>query len=82
MGFKPGQCRLHLETVNKFKDWMKEALDKEKAALTKSKDNIMIRNALRPWNINLEIRYTLMQVTFKLSDLLRSCLIDVWVFLK
>ena len=40
MGFVPGQCHSHLESINKFKDWMKEALDKAKAALTKSKDNM------------------------------------------
>jgi hypothetical protein len=40
MEFKPGQCHSHLESVNKFKDQMKEALDKAKAALTKSKDNM------------------------------------------
>ena len=37
MGFEPGQCHSHLESVNKFKDQMKKALDKVKAALTKSK---------------------------------------------
>jgi hypothetical protein len=41
MGFEPGQCHSHLESINKFKDWMKEALDKVKAALTKSKDDIL-----------------------------------------
>jgi hypothetical protein len=40
MGFERGQCRSHLKSVNKFKDWMKEALDKVKAALTKSKDEM------------------------------------------
>jgi hypothetical protein len=40
MGFEPRQCCSHLETVNEFKDQMKEALDEAKAALTKSKDNM------------------------------------------
>ena len=40
MGFEPGQCRSHLESINEFKDKMKEALDKAKAALTKSKGNL------------------------------------------
>jgi hypothetical protein len=30
----------HLKSINKFKDQMKEALDKVKAALTKSKDEM------------------------------------------
>jgi hypothetical protein len=40
MGFEPRQCCSDLESVNKFKDRMKEALDKAKAALTKSKDDM------------------------------------------
>jgi hypothetical protein len=41
MGFEPGECRSHMEGVNKFKDRMKEALDEAKAAaLTKSKDDM------------------------------------------
>ena len=27
MGFEPRQCCSHLESINRFKDWMKEALD-------------------------------------------------------
>jgi hypothetical protein len=41
MGCEPGQHCSHLETVNEFKDQMKEALDKAKAALTKSKDDMV-----------------------------------------
>jgi hypothetical protein len=40
MGFEPGQHHSHLESINEFKDWMKEALDEAKAVLTKSKDNM------------------------------------------
>ena len=40
MGFEPRQHHSHLESINEFKDWMKEALDKAKVALTKSKDNM------------------------------------------
>jgi Chromo (CHRromatin Organisation MOdifier) domain len=40
MGFGPGQCHSHLESVNEFKDQMKEELDEAKAALTKSKDDM------------------------------------------
>jgi hypothetical protein len=40
MGFEPGQQRSHLESVNEFKEHMKDALEEAKAALTKSKDNM------------------------------------------
>src|SRR5277367_6632167 len=40
MGFEPGQRRSHLESVNEFKERMKDALDEAKAALTQSKDDM------------------------------------------
>jgi transposase InsO family protein len=40
MGFEPGQRRSHLESVNEFKDRMKDALEEAKAALTQSKDDM------------------------------------------
>jgi len=40
MGFEPGQHRSHIESVNEFKDRMKDALEEAKAALTKSKDDM------------------------------------------
>ena len=40
MGFKPDQCRSYLESVNKFKEQMEDALKEAKAALVKSKDNM------------------------------------------
>src|SRR5271156_4756653 len=40
MGFEPRQCQSHLESVNEFKEQMKDALDKAKAALTQSKDDM------------------------------------------
>ena len=40
MGFEPGQQKSHLETVNKFKEWMEGALEEAKAALAKSKDDM------------------------------------------
>src|SRR5271155_2238712 len=40
MGFEPRQRRSHLESVNEFKEWMKDALDEAKAALTQSKDDM------------------------------------------
>ena len=40
MGFEPNQWRSHLESVNKFKEWMEEALKEAKVALAKSKDDM------------------------------------------
>src|SRR5271163_1772770 len=40
MGFEPGQRRSHLESVNEFKERMKDALDEAKAALTQSKEDM------------------------------------------
>ena len=40
MGFKPGQQRSHLESVNEFKECMEGALEEDKAALAKSKDDM------------------------------------------
>src|SRR5271168_4920422 len=40
MGFEPGQRRSHVESVNKFKARMKDALEEAKAALTQSKDDM------------------------------------------
>ena len=41
MGFEPNQWRSHLESVNKFKEQMGEALKEAKAALAKSKDDMV-----------------------------------------
>src|SRR5271155_4954666 len=40
MGFEPGQRRSHLESVNEFKEQMKDTLDEAKAALTQSKEDM------------------------------------------
>ena len=40
MGFEPGQRRSHLESVNEFKDRMKDTLDEAKSALSQSKDDM------------------------------------------
>ena len=40
MGFEPEQCCSHLESVNKFKEQMEDALTEAKAALAKSKDKM------------------------------------------
>ena len=40
MGFELDQCQSHIESVNKFKERMEDALKEVKAALVKSKDNM------------------------------------------
>ena len=40
MGFEPNLQQSHLESVNEFKDWMKNTLEEAKAALAKSKDDM------------------------------------------
>ena len=40
MGFKPDQPPSHVESVNKFKEQMENALKEAKAALVKSKDDM------------------------------------------
>ena len=40
MGFEPGQHQSRVESVNEFKDRMKDTLEEAKAALTKSKDDM------------------------------------------
>ena len=40
MGFEPNLQWSHLESVNKFKDQMKNTLEEAKAVLAKSKDNM------------------------------------------
>jgi len=40
--FEPDQPWSHVESVNEFKDWMKDTLEEAKAALAKSKDNMML----------------------------------------
>ena len=42
MGFEPDQPQSHVESVNEFKDWMTDTLEEAKAALAKSKDNMML----------------------------------------
>ena len=40
MGFEPSQRRSHIESVNKFKERMEDALKEAKVALAKSKDDM------------------------------------------
>ena len=40
MGFEPSHHRSHLESINKFKEEMEDALKEAKAALAKSKDDM------------------------------------------
>jgi len=42
MGFEPDQPRSRVESVNEFKDWMKDTLEEAKVALAKSKDNMAL----------------------------------------
>ena len=42
MGFEPDQPRSHMESLNEFKDWMTDTLEEAKAALAKSKDDMML----------------------------------------
>jgi len=42
MGFEPDQPRSRMESVNEFKDWMTDTLEEAKAALAKSKDDMML----------------------------------------
>ena len=43
MGFEPDQHQSHIESINKFKERMEDTLNKAKAALVKSKDNMAVR---------------------------------------
>ena len=40
MGFKPDQPWSHIESANKFKEWMQDALQEANVALVKSKDDM------------------------------------------
>jgi len=42
MGFELDQPQSHVESVNKFRDWMKDTLEEVKAALAKSKDDMTL----------------------------------------
>jgi len=42
MGFKPDQPRTHVESINDFKDQMKDTLEEAKAALAKSREDMML----------------------------------------
>jgi len=42
MGFEPDQPWSRMESVNEFKDWMTDTLEEAKAALSKSKDDMVL----------------------------------------
>jgi len=42
MGFEPDQPWSYVGSINEFKDQMKDTLEEAKAALAKSKDNMML----------------------------------------
>ena len=42
MGFELDQPRSHVESINEFRDRMRDTLEEAKAALAKSKDDMML----------------------------------------
>jgi len=58
MGFEPDQPRSHVESVNKFKDWMKDTLREVKVALAKSKDDMMLYYNQK-WTLALEFMWAI-----------------------
>jgi len=42
MGFEPDQPQSHMESMNEFKDQMKDTLEEAKVALAKSKDDMTL----------------------------------------
>jgi len=42
MGFEPDQPRSCVESINEFRDWMRDTLEEAKAALAKSKDDMTL----------------------------------------
>jgi hypothetical protein len=74
-----------MESINKFKDQMKEALDEVKAALTKSKDKMARYYDQRCTPVpdyQPRDKVSLTQVTSKPLDHPQNCLIVVWVLSK
>jgi len=63
MGFEPDQPQSHVESVNEFKDQMKDTLEEAKAALAKSKDDMTLYYN-RKWSPAPE---------FKTGDIVRGC---------
>ena len=54
MGFEPDQPQSHVESINKFKDQMKDTLEEAKVALAKSKDNMML---YYNWKRTLDLKF-------------------------
>jgi len=42
MGFEPDQPWSHVESINEFRDWMRDTLEEAKVALAKLKDDMML----------------------------------------
>ena len=82
MGFKLGQWRSHLESINEFKECMEGALEEAKATLAKSKDDMTKyydqRQTPTP-NYKPGIRSIWMPVTYTPTDLRGNCPIVDWV---
>jgi len=55
MGFEPDQPRSHVESVNEFKERMTDTLEEAKAALAKSKDDMMLYY-IQKWTPALEFK--------------------------
>jgi len=81
MGFEPDQPWSRVESVNEFKDQMKDTLEEAKAALTKSKDDMTLyynqKWSLAPSSKQV-IWSSLMPATSRPLDLRRSFLTKDW----
>ena len=55
MGFELDQPRSHVESINEFRDRMNDTLEEAKAALAKSKDNMMLYYNWK-WSLALEFK--------------------------
>jgi len=81
MGFEPDQPGSCVESVNEFKDWMKDTLEEAKAALAKSKDDITLYYN-RKQSLALEFKQVIwsssMPVTSRPLNLQRSFLTKDW----
>jgi len=81
MDFEPDQPRSHMESVNEFKDWMTDTLEEAKAALAKSKDDMVLyynQKQTPAWSSKQVIWSSLMQVTFRPLDLHINFLTGDW----
>jgi len=80
MGFEPHQPWSRMESINEFKDRMTDTLDEAKAALAKSKDDMITTTGNEPqlWSSRRAIWSSLMLATFRPLDLHVSFLTGDW----